>query len=123
MYCYPFQQIEHDDSMDSSKVYDRNSSDTGSFGDVSGSSTYSTWVSGDHVHSIAQLSRSLQSIVVSISFQSCMSQPFFSVLHVVLFSFCFYFVVGNLWLTMLLYPPLITRGSVQWKNCCFWFVL
>ena len=56
-------KIEHDDSIDSLKVYDRNGSDTGSAGDVSGSSTYSTWVSGDHVHSIAQLSRSLQSIV------------------------------------------------------------
>lgn len=79
MYCYPFQKIEHDDSIDSLKVYDRNGSDTGSAGDMSGSSTYSTWVSGDHVHSIAQLSRSLQSIVVSISFQSCMSLCFFSV--------------------------------------------
>ncbi|XP_063434226.1 rho guanine nucleotide exchange factor 28-like isoform X7 [Mytilus trossulus] len=58
-----YKHIEHDDSMDSSKVYDRYSSDTGSYGDMSGSSTYSTWVSGDHVHSIAQLSRSLQSIV------------------------------------------------------------
>ncbi|XP_052101203.1 A-kinase anchor protein 13-like isoform X8 [Mytilus californianus] len=58
-----YKQIEHDDSMDSSKVYDRYSSDNGSYGDMSGSSTYSMWVSGDHVHSIAQLSRSLQSIV------------------------------------------------------------
>ncbi|XP_069137140.1 rho guanine nucleotide exchange factor 28-like isoform X3 [Argopecten irradians] len=56
---------EADDSLDSTRPYDHNSySDTGSLGDLSGSSTQSNLIHGEnHLASITQLARSLHSIV------------------------------------------------------------
>lgn len=61
------QHVEHDDSMEGSRVGERYS-DAESLGDISGSSTQSNMLlSGDHMTSLSQLARSLHSIVVSNS--------------------------------------------------------